>query len=159
MNKELLHKLFEYRDGLLIWKVDPKTGNKRIGTISGTVNGNGYRQVIVEGKIRLYHRVIFMYHHGYLPKYVDHRDRNRLNNKIENLREATAEQNQRNRGLGRNNTTGYLGVSFCNQTKKYVAGTKYKGKHLNMGRFETPELASEAYNNWASKTYKEYAHV
>lgn len=154
MTKELLHTIFEYKDGNLIWKVNPKTGNKRIGHIAGTVNGNGYKQVIVLGKIKLYHRVVFLYHYGYLPQYIDHINRNRLDNRIENLREATARENQANRKIGKNNTSGYTGVSWDKVNKKWEATTRNDNKKINLGRYDTPVLARAAYVNWHEQNFK-----
>lgn len=153
-------ELFEYNDGILYWKKKAwKTGPDLTGCIAGAINGNGYSHVMINGKIMLQHRIVFLIHKGYIPKYIDHVDRNRLNNKIENLREVTARQNQANRSLGKNNSSGYLGVSFEKQTKKFAATSRLNGKKINLGRYSTAKQASEVYNNWAIKTFKEFAHV
>jgi len=48
-----------------------------------------YLRVCIDGKPQALHRMIFLYHHGYLPKVTDHIDGNRLNNRIENLRDVS----------------------------------------------------------------------
>lgn len=159
MTQEEANELFHYKDGLLYWKKKAwKTGPDLTGRIAGAINGNGYRHVMVNRKIILQHRIIFLMHKGYVPKMIDHIDRNRLNNKIDNLREATARQNQANRKIGKNNTTGFMGVSFSKENKKFVAGFRYNGKHINLGLFKTAEDASNAYKKETIKLFKEFAN-
>lgn len=158
MTQQQVIDLFDYKDGDLIWKEKIFPGH-RSGQIAGSVNGSGYKHVRVNGKIVLQHRVVFLMYHGYLPKYIDHRDNDRLNNKIGNLRAATARQNQANRKVGKNNKSGYTGVSFEKHLNKYVAGMQLNGKHVNLGRFDTAKEASDAYNKLAVNNFKEFANV
>ena len=57
------------------------------------------------------HRIIFFLHHGYCPEYIDHRDGNKQNNKINNLREATISQNNQNVKIRKDNSSGVKGLS------------------------------------------------
>ena len=84
-------------------------------------------------------------HHGYLPNLVEHRDRNKLNNKIQNLRDGDKELNSWNRDLQANNTSGFRGVSWNKGANKWHAYIKVKGKRIHLGLFETAEEASTAY--------------
>lgn len=158
MTQEKALELFEYKEGIIYWKLNTGRVDK-IGKQAGTKKLNGYMQVQIKGKIYLQHRIIFLMHYGFMPTMVDHRDRNRSNNKIENLREATPRQNQANRKIGKNNTTGFLGVSYCKVNKKFVAGMKHNGKHVNFGLFKTAEQASEVYKKESFKRFKEFANV
>jgi len=63
--------------------------------------------------------LIFLYHHGYLPKFVDHIDGNKKNNRIENLREATKSQNAMNQKVSTRNTSGIKGVMWHKRDKKW----------------------------------------
>ena len=95
ITQERLHELFEYReDGNLIRKI--RTA-KRTGVV-GSYNNKGYYQVTIKWKRYLLHRLIFLYHHGYLTPgmMIDHIDGNPSNNRIENLREVTRSQNLQN---------------------------------------------------------------
>ena len=107
-----LHSLFEYRDGKLFWKQDRARGKVKSGSEAGCLTSSGYHRLMLDYKEYPTHRIIFMMHHGYIPKVIDHIDGNPLNNSIENLRESCSQTNQYNRKLGRNNTSGCKNVSF-----------------------------------------------
>jgi len=99
MNKEFLHDLFDYCDGNLYWKQSVNTKIK-IGQKAGYLKNDGYIQIRVNKKPYLAHRLIYLYHHGALPDYpleLDHINRNRADNRLENLRIATKSENQLNR--------------------------------------------------------------
>ena len=141
MNKEILHELFEYKDGQLYWKVKPCNSIK-IGDIAGHKSKNGYIQVSVNKTLKYAHRVVFMMFYGYLPKKIDHIDRNPSNNKIENLREATDSLNGHNKGKNKNNTSGVKGV-YCYKGKWSAEITVNRKKHY-LGRFDSIQYAEKA---------------
>ena len=117
--QKLLHQLFEYKGGKLYWKVDAAY-NVKIGDVAGTTDSKGYKTTKINGKIYKVHRLIFLMHYGYLPKFVDHKDKNPSNNKIENLRDATHSENQLNSKIPKNNTSGIKGVSWNSLVKKWA---------------------------------------
>jgi hypothetical protein len=89
------------------------------------------------------HRVAFAIHHGYWPVEVDHINRNPSDNRIENLREATRQENTINKNaLG--GTSGYRGVYWHKQRQKWAAYYKINGKMHYVGLFETEEEAARA---------------
>ena len=92
MNKAELRDLFVYDadQGILYSK---RTGKQ----LKGSLNTWGYRQVRVNGKAKLMHGVIYCYMTGELPEVVDHIDRDRTNNKWENLRATDKRGNAANR--------------------------------------------------------------
>ena len=96
-------------------------------------------------------------HHGYLPKYVDHIDGNRLNNRIENLRPATAIENAYNCKMSKNNTSGVKGVSWNKGTKKWEANINIAGVRFNLGHFETLEKAKEAIDVCRTEAHGKFA--
>lgn len=99
------------------------------------------------------HRVLFFLYHGYFPEVVDHRDRNKLNNSKENLREGSKSLNEANTGPRVTNKVGYKGVCKTSDGKKYRA--TLAGKHL--GHFESAEVAARVYDQAAVDKYGEYA--
>ena len=140
ITQEYLQSLFDYRDGELYWKIKPSKKVK-INAKCGCIHANGYLRTKVKDKVWLNHRIIFLYHHGYLPKYIDHIDTNKLNNKIENLRPTTNAQNQHNVKLSAKNTSGYKNVSFCPQTKKWAVKITVNKLKKTIGRYDDIELA------------------
>jgi len=89
--------------------------------------------------------------------HVDHRNRNTLDCRRDNLREATQAQNMQNRGKFRTNRTGYKGVDFFTQCGKWRAQIKVHGKTMHLGLFSTPEDAARAYDATARREYGEFA--
>ena len=141
---EKCHEMFEYIDGQLVFK-DNWHSKQRKGQSVTSVNNCGYLKVCIDKKNYLVHRLIFLMHHGYLPELLDHIDMDKLNNRIENLRDADKELNSWNRGLQANNTSGFRGVSWNKAAGKWHAYIKIKGKRKHLGLFSTPEEASAAY--------------
>jgi len=82
------------------------------------------------------HRVIFALTHGKWPSdQLDHENRNKAANRLENLREATNGQNQQNTGLGSLNTSGFKGVSWDTKRRKWFAFIMVDGRQLHLGYF------------------------
>lgn len=130
--------------GLLFWSNSCK--NKYRGAeVTGSIDSHGYRQVKVEGKSVLVHRICFALHYGFIPEQVDHKDRNRLNNKAENLKSATNTTNQWNSGIRKDNTSGCKGVTYKKEFNKWCARISKNKKRCHLGYFETKEAACMAY--------------
>ena len=144
-------ELFDYRnDGELIWKV-PR-GNCKSGTITGRSLNRGYKVVGIDKISYLCHRVVWIWHYGYSPEnFIDHIDRNKKNNKIENLREVSASCNLRNTNIWKNNTSGVKGVVFCHggwEARIGYNGGTYLGRFADFGEAVSHRLAAEQCANW-----------
>lgn len=94
---------------------------------------------------------------GYPEEFVDHKDRNRLNNRKTNLRLCTNAENVRNGGIRINNTSGYKGVSWFPNLKKWVAGITLNYRKLHIGYFDSKIDAANAYDRMAEKLHLDYA--
>ncbi|AAP58725.1 57R [Xanthomonas phage Xp10] len=130
--------------GLLIWKVSRK-GTKGIGSVAGCVNGDGYLQVKVHGKLYQAHRLAWFLSKGTWPsQQLDHINGIKTDNRIVNLRECTDAENKQNRGKSSNNTSGVPGVGWHKQRKKWRAQIKVNGKNIHLGWFDTIEEAAAA---------------
>lgn len=90
---------------------------------------------------------------------VDHIDGNGLNNLRSNLRICNGSENLRNRGKQKNNKSGFKGVNFHRQTKKWRSEICIKGKSYHLGLFITPELAHEAYKKSSIELHGEFARA
>jgi hypothetical protein len=88
-------------------------------------------------------------------KQVDHINGDGLDNRKENLRLCTCVENIWNRGLQKNNTSGYRGVYW--HINKWQARIGVKGRRILLGRFDSPAEASKAYNEATQKYHGEFA--
>jgi len=143
ITQQRLHELFEYRDdGNLIRKVRTAQCTK-VGDVAGGMYSRGYFMVSIYSKKYLVHRMIFLYHHGYLTSgmELDHIDGNPRNNRIENLREVTKSQNIQNSKIRSDNKSGVKGVSWDKSHSKWKAEMRMKGKMKHLGRYTTLEEA------------------
>lgn len=152
------HK-FKYEDGKLFWKNPSKYKPELINKEAGSLHKSGYRNIKINNKSYREHRIIFLYFNKYLPKCLDHIDRNKSNNKIENLREATKQQNSFNSNINKNNTSGFKGVDFHKPSNKWRARIHLNNKLTHLGMFSNPILAAYAYDKVALINFKEFAKL
>lgn len=88
---------------------------------------------------------------------VDHIDGNGLDCRRSNLREATQEQNTRNRRSARSSTSRFLGVSWYSEKSKWCAQIRINGRNTHLGYFDREENAALAYNFAAHEHFGEFA--
>ena len=157
LTQELVKELFEYKDGNLYWKI--RRSGIRKGYKAGTLRKDNYHSIGINNKIYLNHRLIFLYHHGYLPKFIDHIDRDKANNNIENLREVTLQQNNMNRKSHKNTSSIYKGVSWDKRYQKWKSQIEINGKSIHLGYFKSETEAAIAYNRAAIELFGEYAKL
>jgi len=133
---EYIKELLEYSDGDLRWRIrypenrQNKRANKMWGGKSaGYIDKSGYKRVSVTFQGKRYsllaHRIVWLICTGNWPeRVIDHKDRNRMSNGIENLRDVPNIVNNKSRSKSKNNTSGTQGVQF---NRKYHPGsdTKY----------------------------------
>ncbi len=139
-----IKNLFEYRDGCLY------KDNKKVGVL----NKDGYLNVKIGKHFYLAHRLIFMMHHGYVPEILDHVNRDRLDNRIENLRECSRSQNATNAKLYCTNTSGVKNVTWHKSREKWQVRISIKKKEMFLGYFEDLELAELVAIEARAKYYK-----
>lgn len=144
MDYERCREIFDYRDGKLYWKI--KTGKKSVvGRKVGSITPGGYIETRVDNERHYIHRLVWLWHHGYLPEnYLDHINRDRADNRIENLREVSQSCNIRNSNLSKASTSGFTGVSYSEARGKWEAYIKVDYKKINLGRHNTIEEAIRA---------------
>ncbi len=142
--------------GVFRWKAKP-AGNVAVGSVAGTTNNKGYRYISVDSRRYRAHRLAWLYVHGKWPAdQIDHIDGKRGNNRIANLREATNTQNQQNRGVSKSNTSGFKGVVWNKQTRKWQATIRIWGRQIFLGSFDTIERAAAAYSAAAARHHGEF---
>jgi len=142
--KELL--LYNPETGVLTWKTREiesfenvrcgKIWNARFaGKEAGCKRGDGYIVIGVLGEAYYAHRLVWLYLYGCFPKGMDHFDRDTSNNRSNNLREATSQQNSHNLKLYSTNTSGVCGVSWSKRDKIWRAYIKLNNKQKALGSF------------------------
>lgn len=166
-NYNEIHRLFVYKNGFLIRKID--VGNSISGTVMAYSHGNGgYTSTPVNGKLYKTHRLIWLYHNGYMPEgQIDHIDRNKSNNKIENLREVSQRCNNINSKISKKNTSGVTGVTWHKSKKIWQSQITIRRKSYHLGSFcEFDEavayrLAAEQCLEWGlcNKNTPAYRHT
>ena len=138
--KEVLH--YDENSGEFRWKMD-KGSRARAGGVAGNLNKiNGYIHIRLDGKLYKAHRLAWLYVHGKFPdNHTDHQNRCKIDNRISNLRDVTNAENQRNRSLNKNSTSGVTGVSWHSPLNKWRANIKIDGKTNHLGYFTNKEDA------------------
>lgn len=117
---------------------------------------NGYAARRCGPRMQLMHRVICGTQ-GSL--HTDHRDGSRLNNMRSNLRACTLAENNRNKAKGVKNKSGFKGVSFSKNRKKFHAQISVAKVHKSLGFFSTAEAAYSAYCKAAPSQHGEFAKI
>jgi|SRR3990172_258113 len=143
--KELLD--YDPLTGVFVWKTRP-ANCIHIGDIAGSVNNYGYGQIQIYGKNYSSQRLAWLYVHGTWPEFqIDHRNHNRVDNRIANLRDVTPVGNGQNRikAQANNLSSGLLGASFNKRCGQFSAQINVSGKRVHIGYFDDAESAHAAY--------------
>jgi hypothetical protein len=143
--------------GAFTWIATPGRGIPA-GSKAGYLLDNGRVGITIRGRCYLAARLAWLYVHGEWPRdQIDHKNRIRTDDRIENLREATAFQNAQNRGkhITKKGGRPYKGVvPMGRRFAAYISGNK---RNRYLGMFDTAEAAAEAYNDAAKATYGDFA--
>lgn len=165
ITQERLKEVLDYHQhtGIFVWKISTARRVK-VGDVAGyeaKVSPKYSRLMIrVDGRLYKAHRLAWFYMTGIWPKGdIDHQDGNPLNNRFNNLREATRSENLRNADIRRNNTSGYKGVCWNKRRGKWMSGIGHKGKNLHLGYFTDKRDAAQAYNFAAARLHGEFARM
>lgn len=180
ITSKMLHECFSYDPdtGVLTWRRRPQrhflndkgykvTNSRMAGRPAGSCRVSTDREdlfyvtVGVFNRLALAHRIVWSMVYGMdldsVPKTIDHIDARGENNRLNNLRVATLEQNSQNQRIGSGNTTGFKGVIWHKATGKFMAQIGADHKHYYLGCFDDPEMAHEAYKAAAARLHGEFA--
>ena len=129
---------FQYHEDGTITRTDRKNSN-------GSIDKDGYLILKVKTKQFKAHRIAWLLCHGDFPRTeLDHINRNRTDNRIENLRECTRQEQLLNRDIEPNKETGVVGI-YIDRTKglKKKYAFHHKGKTYRFYSLEDARKARE----------------
>lgn len=132
----------------LVWIKDCANAIRKGTPAGGVCRVNGYGRVRIARQLIPAHRIVWALHYGEWPKYsIDHINRNRADNRIENLRLAHNNQadNAQNRSKNKNNKSGFSGVHFDAKRDRWIASISVNKRQKYLGSFLTPEEAHKVY--------------
>lgn len=135
--------------GDLVWSSGRLNGRR-----AGCRTKDGYCYIRIDGKNHYAHRLAWAMHYGEAPfKQIDHLDGDRCNNRIANLRLATAAENAQNRIVYRTNKAGLMGV-VTTRKGRYIARIKSgHAPQMTLGYFDDPHDAHRCYLAAKSKLH------
>lgn len=157
-HEELLRALsYDADTGVFTWRT--RTNQIKVGDVAGSIDrGHKYRRIKINERLYLAHRLAWFYIHGNWPiNQIDHINRDRSNNRIANLREATAGENMRNKPAYKNSKTGIKGVNWHKQHRKYIVSIQVNGKPRHVGLFHDINEAARARDVAAQEIHKQFA--
>lgn len=129
MTRKKLEKLFVYKDGALLRRNDTVAGKamEKVGADSG----QGYFRVYLKGKRVFVHKIVWILHHGEIPNLfqIDHINGKRGDNRIENLRLVTVQDNHKNKRRPTTNTSGVIGVNWKKERSRWRVSIGNGTKH------------------------------
>jgi hypothetical protein len=163
LTAERLRELLSYDSESGIWTwLKPNRGSVKAGSIAGSTNTKGYRQIEIDGGRYASNKLAFLFMKGEWPPLdmdLDHKDRNPGNDAWQNLRLATRQQHAANRKTFSNNASGFKGVTRQRRGfYKWQARITVNGKTKCLGTFG-PSDAYAAYVKAAKEIFGEYAYV
>jgi hypothetical protein len=127
----------------------------------GWIDDKGYLRFRHEGKLHFGHRVAWLLVHGAIPegKSVDHVDGDPQNNRLDNLRLASHQENIRNSRAKTKAAHGFKGLMYCKKTGRYRFKIRHGGKQITGGNFSRPEDAARAYDAMALKLHGQFVRL
>lgn len=127
------------------------------GKPAGMIDKKGYLRIKLLGRHRAAHRLAWLLHTGNWPEAdIDHKNGNKSDNRIENLRPASRSQNCANVPAKSHNKLGIKGVCF-KPRQGYHAQIKKDGRVISLGHFDNPHDAHAAYVDAAHRLHGEFA--
>jgi hypothetical protein len=157
LSADYVRSLLDYdpKTGAVSWKQNLNRRGHFRGP-AGTINRSGYLQIGINNKLYLAHRLVWLHFYGRWPRqFLDHANGNRSDNRIENLREASRLDNNRNKATPSNNRSGFKGV-VVRQSGRISAHIGQSGKQRHLGYFSTLEGAHAAYQIEARKSFGQF---
>ena len=140
MNKKTLRQLFEYLPDGSFRRIGKLGKSGTLGRVLvGSKHHTGYRVLKVANKTLMFHRAVWIWHHGKCPAFLDHINRKRDDNRIENLRPIENTKNLWNQGAQKNCATGVKGLHWEKSKGYWVGSVQANGKRHRVGHSKDRE--------------------
>lgn len=147
-SQKLLRQLFIYSfvEGVLYWRNQP-------GKPAGSTRGRrGYARITINYQSYSRHRLVWAYFYGDPgSQIIDHINRVRNDDRLENLRIATESENRRSSAMYRTNTSGFKGVTFEKSVGRWKAYIYVQNRRIHLGIFASKLEAADAYQKASQK--------
>lgn len=159
---ERLKELLDYDPATGLFTRKVAVSRMKAGTIAGMKHkGHGYVVIKIDNKSYLAHRLAWLYTYGEWPsgEVMDHKNLIRHDNRLENIRVATASQNAHNKSVTRACKAGFKGVSYRARWpyRPWIANISVGSKVIYLGAYATALEANEAYRQAAIRYFGEFA--
>lgn len=160
LSAERLRELLSYdpATGEFRWRVGRPGGRAQAGDKPGNITSKGYLSISVDSVRYQAHRLAWLYVTGEWPvAQIDHRNQNKLDNRLSNLRPATVREQAFNRPIPKSNTSGILGVKGRKDSPNWEAFVCVDKRYVSLGWFPTKEQASAVRLAGARALFGEFA--
>ena len=160
MTQDEIKQVFTYKDGVLYWNCRPGNNQDKVGKPAGSFIKT-LNRVKIQYKRKIYgaHQLIFFMFYGYMPRVIDHIDRDTRNNRIENLREATFAGNAQNAGVRKDNKSGVKNVCWHKRLNKWCVSVSKNRKIQHFGYYDDFELAELVALEARDKLHRKFAYL
>lgn len=130
--------------GKLYWLEGTRNAGKEAGSLH---KATGYMAIRFGGKFLYAHRIAWYLSYGYWPIYIDHTNRIRNDNRLQNLTDVSKRENHLNMKRFSNNTSGITGVFWSKEINKWVASITINSKQQYLGCFDEKAIATQTRKN------------
>lgn len=159
LTQKYLQEILHYNPDTGAFKWAKTRKRVRIGDTAGHIHARGYIHICILSRRYMAHRLAWFYVHGKWPQdEIDHINGVRDDNRIANLREANHVDNQRNRPIPKNNTSGIKGVWWDKKTNKWCAAVRVNGKRRYIGYFTDIAEAEQETIKFREQYHGEFAN-
>lgn len=142
-DRDLLIAKYDYDPDTGVFRRKTAWGRQKAGDEAGCISPQGYRYLTFKGRATPAHRLAWLWAHGSWPEGdVDHINRDRMDNRLKNLRVVTRSVNIHN-SPGRG-VSGFKGVTAASKGKRWEARITVARKPLHLGAYATAEEAAAA---------------
>lgn len=161
LTQKYLKSILHYcpNSGVFTWI--KRTGLRiSVGDVAGSDTDRGYIRIRISGRRYMAHRLVWLYVHGEFPEnQIDHINGVTGDNSLVNLRTYTGSENIRNSTKRCDNTSGYKGVHWDKEKRKWRTQIGHGRKIIHLGRYKDIKDAAMAYNKKAVELFGEFARL